>query len=443
MQADTKKRTKELLSLTFPIMVEQSFIMLMGVINTAMVAVLGAHELSAAGHINNSAHIPIALLAATATGGTILVAQATGAKDTSRAKRCAGQSISLAFALSIFLTVFLQIFQGSVVNILFPGADSETVQAAYEYFFYINWSMPFLAIGQTIFGVLRGAGDVKSPMVIVVIMNIINVALSFTLIPILGISGAGIAMLGSRFIGFLLGGIFVLSKKSKIRLNELGIYLPTRSTQKDIFTLGIPTGIENFLFNVGRTLTQVMVVALGTAAMAANVAILNVMNLILIPGLAYSAALMVMVGQRVGKKEVDDIKKTTFFTTKACAISMGILCLAFIPLRGLMANMFHLDYYARVYFNEIYWILILMSPFFWAPSFVIPSALRAVKDVKFSMTISVTTMWIFRVALSYVLIFLGFGVLGVWIGFFGDWIVRSFIFYVRMNREKWIKFIKI
>ena len=214
---DCKKRTKELLKLTFPIMIEQSFIMLMGVINTAMVAVLGAHELSAAGHLNNSSNIPIALLTATAMGGTILVAQATGAKDLNRAKKSAGQSISLALVLSLVLTLILNVFSNNVINMLFPGAEYDTLSAAREYYFFIIWSMPFLAIGQTIFGVLRGSGDVKTPMFIVVLMNIINVVLSFLLIPILGISGAGIAILASRFVGFLLSWVFILSKKCKIR----------------------------------------------------------------------------------------------------------------------------------------------------------------------------------------------------------------------------------
>ena len=434
---DSKKRSKELINLTFPIMIEQSFIMLMGIINSAMVGVLGYHELSAAGHINNSSQIPTALLAALGTGGTVLVAQAIGAQNIIKAKKAAGQSILLTLFISILVTVLLAIFAIQVVNVLFPGGDYQTIYAAYIYFFYINISIPFLAVGQTIFGVMRGAGDVKTPMFVVIFMNIINIVFSFMLIPILGISGAGLALLVSRVLGCLLALLFIFSKKRTLYLNKISFYLPEKNMQKEIFYLGIPTGIENLLFSIGRTLTLMMVVGLGSYALAANIVILNVMTLFLIPGIAISSSVMVMIGQRVGKGEIEDITKTAIFSIKSCMLVMTLFSLILLPLQSFMANAFNLPYNSIPYFSILYILLLIMSPLFWPIGFITPSALRAVKDVKFNMVVAILIMWIFRVLLSYLLILLGFGPISVWIGFFADWIVRGIAFYLRLIRGKW------
>ena len=447
-----RERLRELSTLTLPLLVEHAFITLMGMVNTAMVASLGEEALSAAGHINNAAQIPVALFAAMTTGGTILVAQAIGARNERKAACAGGQAVALAAVFSLILSLILALSQGPTIAWLFGDSDPLMIQSGAVYFAYINWSLPFLAISQTLFGVMRGAGDVKNPMKITLLMNAINIILSYALIvgvsvpstsiniPSLGMHGAGLALAVSRLAGMVYAIFVIMSEKSPLRLNRLQWYKPTKFIQKDIMTLGVPTGIEQLLFQVGRMTTQMMIIGMGTAVMAANIVASNIMGFIMIPGNALTISLMVMVGQRVGRRDYDDISKTTFFATGVAAVFMLLMSLIMLPLGGLIGAAFSLDAESAVYFRQLFIMLLIGAPLFWSFSFVTPSALRAVNDVKFTMIASVATMWIFRIAIGYLFgIVLGFGVIGVWAGLYGDWAARSLVFWLRLRRKKWMK----
>ena len=447
-----RKRLQELGILTIPLLVEHTFITLMGIVNTAMVASLGEEALSAAGHISNASQMPIALFAAMSTGGTILVAQAVGANNMKKAASSGGQAVALAAVFSLLLSTLMAITQGPVNSWLFIGADPAMVQAGHIYYSYINWSLPFLAVAQTLFGIMRGAGDVKSPMKITLLMNIVNICLSYTLIigisvpftnlavPSFGMHGAGLAITLSRFVGMVFAVLVIMSPKSPIRLNRLAPYKFTKDIQKDIVTLGVPTGMEQLLFQAGRMITQMMMIGMGTAVMAANIVASNLMGFIMIPGNALTISLMVMVGQRVGRQDFDDISKTAMFASVVGVVFMALLSLLMLMSGGLIASAFHLDSESAAYFRHLYMMLTIGGPLLWPMSFIIPSALRAVKDVTFTMVTSVATMWIFRIFLGYFLgITLGFGVVGVWIGLYSDWAARSVLFTIRLRRKKWMK----
>jgi len=284
-------------------------------------------------------------------------------------------------------------------------------------------------------------------MKITLYMNGINIVLSYVMIvgvttpffviPSLGMHGAGLALALSRAAGMVLAIIVILSAKSPIRLNKLSWYKPTKIIQKDILTLGVPTGVEQLLFQIGRMITMMMIVGMGTAAMAANVVGMNMMGFIMIPGNALTISIMVMVGQRVGRKDYDDISKITMFASWVSVAFMTVLSIILFPMGGLIARAFSLDAEAAYYFRQLYTSLIIFGPFIWPLAFVIPASLRAVKDVTFTTVISVITMWTFRIVVGYVLS-LRFGIMGVWIGIYGDWASRSIIFWLRLYRKKWM-----
>ena len=446
-----RERLHELSTLTLPLLVEHAFITLMGMINIAMVASLGEEALSAAGHINNASHIPIALFAAMTTGGTILVAQAIGARNERKAASAGGQAIALAAVFSVVLSIIMAAVQSPAIAWLFGNSDPAMIAGGYVYYAYMNWSLPFLAVAQTIFGVMRGAGDVKNPMKITLLMNAINIVLSYALIvgisipftavniPSFGMHGAGLAIALSRLVGVVCAVYVIMSPKSHIRLNRLLWYKFTKGIQKDILTLGVPTGAEQLLFQIGRLIAQMMIIGMGTAVMAANVVAMNMMGFVMIPGNALAISLMVMIGQRVGRCEFDDISKTTFFATGVAAVFMVIMSLILLPLGGLIGVAFSLDAESSVYFRQLFILLLIGGPLFWPLSFVTPSALRAVSDVTFTMVASIATMWLFRIVFGYLLgVTLGFGVIGVWVGLYGDWAARSVIFWLRLRRKKWM-----
>lgn len=452
MPENLRLRLRELGVLTLPLLVEHTFITLMGMVNTAMVATLGEEALSAAGHVNNASFVPIALFAAMTTGGTILVAQAVGARNEKRATSSGGQAVALAAVFSVLLSVMLALAQRPIIVGLFGAADPLMAEAGFIYFSYINWSLPFLAVAQTLFGVMRGAGDVKNPMKITLLMNAVNIVLSYGLIvgidlpfvdfstPSFGMHGAGLAIALARLAGLVFAVAAILSKKSAIRLNSWQFYRPTPAVMRDICALGIPTSAEQALFQAGRMTALMFIVGMGTSAMAANVVGMNIMGFVMIPGNALTISIMVMVGQRVGRGEHEDILRTTWFATWVAVAFMALMSVLMLPMAGLMEGAFNLEGQSAVYFRQIYMSLLLGGPLFWPMSFVIPSALRAVKDVTFTMVGSVATMLLLRMGVGYLLgVVLGMGVMGVWLGIYSEWAVRSVVFALRLQRRKWLK----
>jgi Na+-driven multidrug efflux pump len=202
--------------------------------------------------------------------------------------------------------------------------------------------------------------------------------------------------------------------------------------------MGIPTSIESGLFQAGRLITQLFIVGMGTAALAANTISSNINGFINVPGNALSMGVMILIGHRVGRGELDDVKRTTLFSVICGMIVMGIICaLVFLTL-GPLTAVYSLTGEAASTFRVLVTACCVASPLFWASSFVTPSALRAASDVKYTMIIAIASMWLFRIAVGYILgIVFEFGVLGVWIGMFVDWMVRSVMFLRRMTSEKW------
>lgn len=453
-------RLREMSTVTLPVVVEQIFITLMGLINTAMISTLGTEALSAAGHINNAANLLIALFAALTTGGTIVVAQAVGAKNFDKAAAAGAQAVTLSVLFSLAMTVLLAVLQQPVVNALFGASDARMVEAGHIYYLYVNLSFPLLAVTQTFFGVMRGSGDTASPMKISLFMNVINFLASYLLIvgvrlPIpwtertlyitsLGMHGAGLALTLARLAGLLAACYVIFFRNNRVRLHTIALFKPAWATQKAILGLGLPTSVESTLFQAGRLITQIYIIGMGTAAMAANTVANNIFGFVNVPGMALSTGVMILVGQRTGRREIDDIYQTTLFAVAVGMGFMGAICLLLLPTGGLLAQVYHLDGPSAVYFKQLLVSCYIATPLLWPLAFVLPSSLRAVGDVTFTMFCAVASMWVFRIAIGYVLgVMLGWGVLGVWCGMYADWMVRAALFFIRLRGARWKKKIMV
>ncbi|MCL2665840.1 MAG: MATE family efflux transporter [Defluviitaleaceae bacterium] len=450
---DYSNRAKEIWRVTYPVVIEQLFITLMGIVNTAMISSVSTDAMSAAGHINNASNIIISLFAALTTGGTIVVAQAIGANDKQRATVVGAQAIMSAAFFSIVVSALLAVFQYPIINALFGGSVLTMKDAGQTYFMYVNLSFPLLAVTQTIFGVLRGSGDTSTPMKITLLMNVVNFLLGYALIlgvsfgpiqtPSFGVHGAGIALSAARLAGLIYAAYIIFFTSKTIKLNRLANFKFNGAAQKAVFKLGLPTSADSTMFNAGRMLTQLYIVGMGSAAMAANTVANSIFVFISVPGNALMISVMILIGQRVGRGQIDDIKKTAVFSTVLGMIVIGLICLASLPLMNMTIRLYNLNSEeAPLYLNLMYTAFIATA-LVWPASFVTPSALRATGDVKYTMVISILSMWLFRITTGYLLgVVFGLGVIGVWCGMYTDWAVRAVFYHYRILNGKWKKYLK-
>jgi len=454
MQQEFKKMFKQLMLISAPIILEQVFISIMGIVNQLMAAnVIGEHAVSAIGIINSITEIMFSIFMALATGGTIIVAQMYGRRDFESAKKAGAQALNLAALVAVLVFISLIIFRVPIVYSLLGDADEVVYHAGLDFFTVVLPSVPMVALMHTAFGIIRGSGDTKTPMQVTIIMNIINVILGFLLIfpwgisflgihiasPGFGIFGAGLALTLSRFSGLVLILLYIFFKSQTIRFKELKDFVPDIKIQKVILGIGIPTGIENSMFQIGRLVTQIFIVGMGTSALFANNVGGTVFMFIGVPGAAFSQGVMILVGQMVGRGEYDKIKKTILFTVAVGAAMFTVLCAALFPMVGLIAQAFNAGPESAEVLIPLLQTSFIMTTLFWAPAFITPAALRATGDVKYTMYVGILSMWGLRIVLGYILgIVMDFGLMGVWYAMFADWVVRMIFFQHRLISGKWM-----
>ena len=439
-----RKRAEELYKISVPVLLEYTFITLMGIISTVMVASVGQHAISAVGMVDSISNLIIALFSALTTGGTIVVAQYYGRGDRQAAAKSGAQAIILSALISAVILAFLAVFRVQIIDVLYGMADEDVIEASNDFMKIINFSYVPLAVLQTVFGIMRGTGDTSSPMKISVLMNVLNVLIGralimgFLFIPPLGVSGAAWGLLLSRSAGAVIAFWYMLKKSDTVRLNKPAFFKPDFDIQKIILRFGVPTSIESSLFQVGRMFTQVFIVAMGTAAIMANSVVTAVVMFIYVPGNSFFTSVMILVGQRIGRGEDEDVEKTILFSVLAGSVMLGALCLICYPLTGVIITLYKADAEAGEIIRQVFYTFLIATPLFWSMSFISASGLRAAGDVKFTMVISVSTMFIVRICVGYILgVWLEMGVVGIWLGMYSDWVVRSVIYFLRIKSGKW------
>lgn len=173
---------KNVLNLALPIMIEQTFVMLLGVCNTMMAGHIGEEAVSAIGMVDTINMLFISFFAALSVGATVIVAQEVGKGEHKEANEIARQALVSGMIVSLIITIFLWIFRQDIINFLYGTADENVKIDAKLYIEFTLMTYPFIAIEQIANGILRGCGDTKTPMYITIFMNVINIILGYILI---------------------------------------------------------------------------------------------------------------------------------------------------------------------------------------------------------------------------------------------------------------------
>lgn len=437
---------KNVLKLALPIMVEQTFVMLLGVCNTMMAGHIGEGAVSAIGMVDSINMLFISFFAALSVGATVVVAQQIGHEQPKKANETAKQAIISGLIVSTAITLFLWIFRVPLINFLYGSAEELVKSNAKLYIEFTLLTYPFIAIEQIANGILRGAGDTKTPMYISMFMNVINIILGYILIygvhslylPSLGIMGAAIAIAIARMIGAILIIIILFRGSKIIKIKKLFPFKFDMEVQKSIFNIGIPAGMEQVIFQTGKLIVQVFIVTMGTSSIAANAIGMSISQIINVPGNALCLAATTLVGQYIGRNDIKGAKSTLIYLVKfttICLVSIGIL---FVPIAEWVASL-----YTNV--PEVIRLTGLLiksnsiALLAWAISFVLSSGLKGAGDTRYTMMTAFIGMWIFRICLGYILgIVFKMGILGIWIAMYIDWIVRGTMYLLRLRGEKWV-----
>ncbi|MCH4190700.1 MAG: MATE family efflux transporter [Butyrivibrio sp.] len=435
---------KKIRKLILPLVVEQMLAVTVGMADMIMVSGAGETAVSGISLVNTISNLLIMFFSALATGGAVVSAQFLGAGNHKKACHAAGELLSICILTSVVITLISLILNHQILHLIYGNVEPQVMQNAVTYFYITALSFPFLAVYNACAGLFRSMNNSRVSMEVSVVMNFMNVAGNAVFVYGFHLMVAGVALstLISRMAACMIMYLLIRRPGFEIHITERVNFHLDMETVRGILSIGIPNALENSMFNIGKLMTQSLISGFGTASIAANACASTVETMADIPSIAIGLGLVTMVGQCAGAGRYDQAR---FYGKKMMKTAYQLLAVTNILIlagAGFIAGWFNLSEEG----NTLAIILIryhsVCCMAIWPLAFTIPSILRAAGDAKYTMTISIVSMWIFRIGLAYVIggymqEYLQMGVVGVWIAMTIDWVVRAVFNIIRFRGHRW------
>lgn len=432
---------RALFMLLVPIIIEQLLNSFMGMVDTMMVSTVGSEAISAVSLVDSFNNLVIQVFSAMAAGAAIICSQYLGSGDERAANNAARQVVLTVAVIALAVLLVCLLGRERLLRFIFGEVEDEVMDGCLIYFLITVISYPFLALFSVGAALFRAGGNSGFPMKVSVISNVLNIAGNALFIYGFrwSVAGAALATLISRV--FSMAIIFYALRKPR-QVIVIRDYLKIRPDMPliwRIMAIGIPSGVENGMFQFGKLAIQSTVSTMGTVAIAAQ-AMTNILeSLNGVFGVGVGIGLMTVVGQCIGAGRKEEAKYYIVKLTGIAWVGILVSCLLVFAITKPVTWLAGMEAGAAAMCFEMVLAITIVKPLVWTGSFVISYGLRAAGDVRFSMIVSTITMWCCRVALCIFLVRVyNFGPMAVWIGMFADWTVRAVIFCRRFQSGKWL-----
>lgn len=431
---------KALAALIGPLIVEQLLAVLVGMADSIMIASVGEAAVSGVSLVDNIMILIINIFAALATGGAVVAGQYLGQDKRKEGCHASTQLIWFVTLCAVVITVVVYLGKGFILHNVFGHITSEVRGHANTYLLIVSASIPFIALYNGGAAIFRAMGNSRISMQVSIIMNVINVSGNAILIYGLhrGTEGVAIPTLVSRMAAAIIITVLLCSEKRVLHIERSWRFKPNKKMIKAILLVGVPNGLENSMFQLGKILVLSLVSTFGTYAIAANAVSNAVAQFQILPGMAISLAITTVISRCVGAGDYEQVhyylKKLMVIAYVAMAVTVAII-FAVLPF---VLKAYHLSDVTAKATEQILMFHGISAVLIWVAAFCLPSAFRAAGDAKMCMYISIASMWIFRIGFSYLLgQHFGLGVFGVWVAMVIDWCFRVVCFLLRYFSGKW------
>lgn len=447
----------DLFVLIWPLILEQLLALTVGMADIIMVGTLGETAVSGVSLVDNIQILINSIFSALATGGAVVCSQYIGKNRPDLSSKTAKQLIYAVILCALAMSLSGLATRKQFLPLIFGKIEADVMKEAQTYFFVMMFALPSIGLYNACAALFRAQGNSRISMYIAALINVLNIGGNYLMIFILnlGVLGAAVSTLCSRTVAAVV--LFALLYKNKtapaasgtptaspaipaVSLRGIMKIEPDPRLIRHILSIGIPNGIENSMFQIGKIVVITLIATFGTSAIAANAAANTIAGFEVLPGTAIGLAMLTVIGRCAGAGRLQEAE---FFTWKlmkityACMFLLNIIILAFarpiISGYGLLPETENLAW--KMLFCHGFCCI-----FVWPLSFTLPNSLRALNDAKFTMIVSLLSMWFIRIGCSYLLAWTtGLGALSSWVAMVIDWIVRSVAFVVRFKHGKWKK----
>ena len=434
----------DLVRLIIPLIVDQFLQVAVGLSDSIMVARVGEAAVSGVSLVDTVMLLIINIFTALATGGAVIAGQYLGRKDPKTGCEATAQLFNFTFLFSIFIMILGYLGQNVILYHVFGKIEPEVMKDSRTYLLIVLSSIPMIAMYNAGAAIFRAMGNSNIAMNTSLLMNSINVFGNALLIFGFhrGVEGVAIPTVVSRGVACVV--ILILLNNQEHELHILHPY-PFKikwNVLKKILYIGIPNGLENSMFQLGKIAVLSLVSGLGTASLAANAVGNNIANFAILPGMSFGFALLTVCAQCVGAGDFEQVKYYTKHMMRVeylCLIASNLIVILALPF---ILSVYNLSDEAAQYANDIILYHAACVVTIWPLSFTLPNTLRAAADVKVTMVLSIISMWVFRFGFSYLLaIEFHMGIFGVWVAMTIDWLVRGIFFVCRYRSGRWQKII--
>ena len=434
---------RALLALFIPLLIEYSLEFFVGFADSVMVASLGEAAISGVSLVDFLVQLLIFSFSALATGGAVVAGQYLGDKQIEKAQNSATQLVWFSTILSTVLMVLVIILRQFLIGILFGQIEADVWANADVYLYIVALSIPFLAIYNAGAAIFRTTNDASLPMKILLVCDILNVVGNAICIYYLGwdVRGVAIPTVISRALAAILILHFVVDRDYKLHIKRTLKHKFDFVILRKVLQVGIPYGIENGLFQLGRVLVLSIVATFGTMAIAANSVGYAIGIFSVLPGFAINLGLTAVISNCVGANDYEQARyynKKMLIIVVVTHIIINTIIFAGLPL---ILGIYNLSAQTAAMTTEMVIWHGIFAIIIWPLSFTLPATFRGAGDSKSVMYISLFVMFTCRIALSYVIAdWMGIGVFGTWIAMFVDWYVRAGIYVYRYFSNKWTQY---
>ncbi len=433
---------EDLKKLIIPLIFEQTLAIMVGMADTMMISSVGEAAVSGVSLVDMFNNLIISVLAALATGGAVVTSQYIGAGKREDACRSAKQLIVSALVITMVITLLVIAARKPILNLFFGSIEADVMKNALIYLVISALSFPFLAVYNCSAALFRSMGNAQITFKVSVLMNIINVAGNAVCLFLLkmGVAGVAIPTLLSRALAGILLYILLRNPENMIYLTKERFRLEPAVVRKILY-IGIPSGIENGIFQLGRVVVVSIIAGFGTAQIAANGVANSLDGVGCIVGGAMNLAMITVIGRCVGAGDEGQVRYYTKKLLRITYVSTAIINITMLSMLNWILSFYGLGEEAA----RLSYILVMihngMAIFLWPASFVLPNMLRACNDVRFTMVVSIFSMIIFRIGFSVVFgIQMELGAIGVWMAMLLDWIFRVCCFVGRYLKGSWRRY---
>lgn len=412
----------------------------MGLADSIMVASVGEAAVSGVSLIDTIMVLILNIFTALATGGAVIAGQFLGKKRDEMACKSTNQLISFTLKASLIIMLLCYLGRNFITHVVFGKIEADVMYNCNVYMMIVFASIPMTALYNAGAAIYRAMGNLAVAMKISMLMNAINLGGNALLIFVFhrGVEGVAIPTLVSRTVACVIMMFLMNNQKHTLHLFHPFSFKTDWALLKKILYIGVPNGLENSMFQLGKILVLSIVTSFGTASIAANAVSNNVATFAVLPGMSVGFAILTVGAQCVGAGDYEQVRYYTKKLMKIVYVSLfaaNILVVLAVPY---IIKIYGLSAEASQYAHKILIYHSICAVTIWPLSFSLPNTLRAAADVTYTMILSIISMWIFRIGFSVVLgVYCHMGVFGVWVAMTIDWLFRAVCFSIRYLRGKW------